>query len=343
MIDIYIITDYRNKLYSSTKYWDASLDLKTIEKLFFKNQFKVIWKSLGEVADDLVFYKNKIVIYPSSEDPGMIYKSFIEDVVYALDEVNANLIPSFSCLKAHHNKVSMELFRKIHLSNEFNIPKSFVFGTYEDYLNDINIFKGESWVIKPSSGALSKGVKLLRTDDDKIKIPKRTSNSLNYLDKTKVFIKHILKSRYVDYRKKSTHRNKFLLQKFIPNLAGDFKILIYGTKYYVVERKNRKNDFRASGGGNINTEPMIPEGLLDYAHLFFKEVNVPYASIDIAYDGKTFYLIEFQFMHFGNFSLEKSTRFYQLSSNSWEVIEEKSVLENEFVNSIILYLNATRN
>jgi len=45
------------------------------------------------------------------------------------------------------------------------------------------------------------------------------------------------------------HRSKFIVQEFIPDLSNDWKVLVFWDKYYVLRRKNRPNDFRASGSG----------------------------------------------------------------------------------------------
>ncbi|WP_026952299.1 ATP-grasp domain-containing protein [Algoriphagus mannitolivorans] len=343
MKDIYIVTDYRGKLYSSVRYWDASLDLDLIREVFLKLDYKVYFVSFSDIIQRINDFKDTFVIYPSSEDPGGQYKGFIEDVVLALNEIQAKLIPPFPYLRAHHNKVFMELFRKIHLSPKFNILPSFAYGTYEDYLKDIDNFLDHEWVLKPASGALSSGVKLLISRSDKVKLPKMASKSHNLVDSFKVTFKHLLKFRYKNYIKKSTHRNKFIVQKFIKGLTGDYKVLVYGDKFYVVQRMNRDNDFRASGGGKLNIEPTIPLGLLDFAHSFIEEIKTPFVSLDIAFDGFRFYLIEFQFLNFGNYTLEKSTRFFQKIMGEWHLVNMPSQLEIEFVYSIKKYIDENWN
>ena len=52
------------------------------------------------------------------------------------------------------------------------------------------------------------------------------------------------------YHRASVHNRKFIVQNYIDGLSGDYKVLKYGSKFYSLYRKNRDNDFRASGGAN---------------------------------------------------------------------------------------------
>ena len=56
-------------------------------------------------------YQDYLVLYASSEDFNGGTKSFIEDILLWLELQGANLIPAYRFLRAHHNKVMMELLR----------------------------------------------------------------------------------------------------------------------------------------------------------------------------------------------------------------------------------------
>ena len=79
----------------------------------------------------------------------------------------------------------------------------------------------------------------------------------------------------------SYHRKKFIIQSFVPDLKDDWKVLVYNEKYYVLNRKIRKNDFRASGSNIFDFEKDPPEGLLEFSKNLYEEFDVPYASFDI--------------------------------------------------------------
>ena len=46
------------------------------------------------------------------------------------------------------------------------------------------------------------------------------------------------------YIRDSKYRKKFIVQNFIEDLSNDWKILVFGKKYYILCRETRKNDFR---------------------------------------------------------------------------------------------------
>jgi len=51
------------------------------------------------------------------------------------------------------------------------------------------------------------------------------------------------------------HKNYVLFQEFIPNNEFDTRVNIIGRRAFVFRRYNRPNDFRASGSGNLDTDP----------------------------------------------------------------------------------------
>ena len=75
------------------------------------------------------------------------------------------------------------------------------------------------------------------------------------------------------------------------------------------------DDFRASGSGNFNYDKVLPDGLLNFCNEIYKEFNIPSLSLDIAYDGNQYYLIEFQAVYFGTYTLEAAPYYFQLINN----------------------------
>ena len=110
--------------------------------------------------------------------------------------------------------------------------------------------------------------------------------------------------KYKGYTAPSVHRHKFVIQNFVNGLGNDWKVLVYGEKFFVVRRPNRANDFRASGSGKpkykFGKNAEVPDGMLDFAYKVYTYYNVPMISLDIAYKDGEFYLIEMQFVAFGN-------------------------------------------
>ena len=121
-------------------------------------------------------------------------------------------------------------------------------------------------------------------------------------------------------------------------MNNDWKILIFGDRYYILYRGVRKNDFRASGSGKFYFNRELPRGILDYAENIFRKFNVPNLAIDVGYNDDKFYLIEFQMIYFGTTTIEKSPFYYTKEHSKWGLHDEKSELEKTYVYSIVKYI-----
>jgi hypothetical protein len=336
MKTIYALTDYKGNFeskYNAIPY-NSGMDKNLLVKHFTAMDFKIEFIQFSEVVNyPSKFWTNKIVIYSSSEDIGYFYKSFIEDIVYYLELSNAKVIPSFKYLKANNNKVFMELLRH-QIDNEvFNI-QSRVFGTYEE----VDIVRNKlsfPLVYKRAAGAMSRGVGLIKKQDDFKNTLKKTSRTSNLFRELWEYGRSL---KYKGYIKESKYRNKFIIQNFIEGLKGDYKILVFGNKFYVLKRDTKKDDFRASGSGIRNFTKEIPTGMLEYASLFLNTLNVPNVSLDIGFNGKSFFLIEFQCLYFGSFTLTYSDFYWhKTQNNGFKLIDGESILEEEYARSIVKY------
>ena len=81
--------------------------------------------------------------------------------------------------------------------------------------------------------------------------------------------------------------------------------------------------------------------MLDFASGIFKSLQVPQLSIDIAFDGESFYLLEFQAVYFGTKTLEYSEYYFYRGAAGWEIREETPELELVYVESIDRYIKQT--
>jgi hypothetical protein len=139
----------------------------------------------------------------------------------------------------------------------------------------------------------------------------------------------------------SNHRQKFILQSYIDNLQGDYRIVVYADKFYVLYRLNRRDDFRASGSMLFNYDIKLPEGLLNYAKEVFESFNVPFMALDIGVKDNNFFLFEFQFISFGQYTLEKSKFYYFLKDGIWQKKFEEPDLEREIATSVFNFIKKT--
>jgi hypothetical protein len=61
--------------------------------------------------------------------------------------------------------------------------------------------------------------------------------------------------------------------------------------------------------------------------------------MDIAQKNEKYYLIEFQFVSFGTFALEKAHWHFEYINGSWEKISSQDNLEEEFCKAIDAFIN----
>jgi glutathione synthase/RimK-type ligase-like ATP-grasp enzyme len=339
MIEIIILTDYKGRFGSKSNDipYRSGFNKKKIAEEFYKNNFKVTYISFHDIVWDKAKWMNKYVIYTSSEEKGLEYKSFIEDVILGLENFGAICLPNFLHLKANNNKVFMEIFaQSIH--ENLNL-KSLVFGSIEETLN---AYKNKIYkfpvVVKKAAGAKSRGVYLVKNEKELIQAIKKAQNTFSF----KSYLYELLRARkHKGYQVESQYQNKIVIQPFIENLKNDWKVLIFSKDYYVLNRGIKKNDFRASGSGynyKAGSSSEIPHEVLDYCKSFFEAFDIPNMSIDVAYDGEKCYIIEFQSLYFGTSTILMSDDFYSFEEGKWVIKPIEKDIEKIYANSIVNYL-----
>jgi glutathione synthase/RimK-type ligase-like ATP-grasp enzyme len=339
MTKIIALTDYKNKF--GSKHFDSpyrsGMDKEKLKKYFNELDLEIEFHKLHEVTSNLNILKGQFVLYTSSEDIGYYYKSFIEDIVLILETVGAKTIPSYKHLRANNNKVFMELMRQeIKESEQLS---AFSFGSLNDFLSFRNNISYPC-VFKTAEGASGTGVFLANTEEELIKIIKKNNKVSNPKENLKDYLRS---KKHKGYLKEDIYRRKFIVQQFIPNLKNDWKLYIFGDMLYVFNRPIQKGrGIKASGGGydnylygpNANT----PEGLFEFAYMFFLKLNVPHVSLDVAYDGKQFYIIEFQSVYFGTAGIPYSNGYYKKTGSNWLFVNDKLEIENVYAKSINWFL-----
>ncbi|BCB41087.1 hypothetical protein VagYM19_02130 [Vibrio alginolyticus] len=326
---IYIVT-WANGFFGSAGQSWISLDVKVLEA-----KLKSLGQEVVVVPINLIscinLNKEDIVIYNSSDQDEL--RSYIKDVIYIISK-KCRVIPSLDALMSHENKGFQELFRREH---EFgSLPGCYFVSPDENTMKP-------PYVLKSVSGAGSSGVWLV-SDEGKEKALYSKFFSVSITRKLKLMHRKLKlsTSEFSLYKYRHSGLKRFVSQEFIPALSGDYKVLVFSNKYYVLKRNVRKNDFRASGSGNFNFEN-VPTEVLDYARSVFDKLDEPYASLDIAVSGNQAYLIEYQILNFGPYTLKNSNGYYNLKNDEWVFVEKNSCLENEFGEALVDYIVNKKN
>lgn len=354
MVDLIILTDeygFFTKSLNSTSSTN-SIDINLVES-YLK---EVLGKNVNIKIMDYqqlkfgngIEYQGTYVIYASSDDYGLFYKDYIEDMLLRLIAAGAILIPGFDFFRAHHNKVYMELYKTVFLNGCEDGIKTQVFSSYnmlKKYL-ECNLFPFPV-VVKTASGAGSSGVGLANNKKELCRMAKKYSYRKyrdHYANLYRTPFMQMIKNLYRKLGNKRTvfykpMQGKFIVQSFVSNLCNDFKVLVFGEKYYILKRLNRAGDFRASGSGKFLFPDNIEEikSILDYARKVYLKMNVPYVSLDVADDGKQQYLIEYQCVNFGPYTLERSEWYFIHSEAGWVKKDTTSELEREYADALMYY------
>lgn len=335
--DIYMLIDYKDYFGSKQKSfpYKSGMDKILLTEYFKEYGFRTNYLSFAEVDFSHMDFAGRLVLYTSSEDKGYYYKSYIDDIVFGLSCQGAHLIPDYRFLHANNNKVFMEILRDLVDKGKKTGIKSIYLGTLEDLKKKTDHLNSKL-VLKTTRGAMSSGVYLVKNKKDTFRRYKKLGRT-RYLYSELWDLKNYLKHK--NFKMDSRFRSKFILQNFVEGLKHDWKVLVYGHKYYVLQREVRKKDFRASGSGIFKFTEHLPEGLLDYAYEIFELFNVPNFSMDIGYNGGKFYVFEFQAVYFGTKTIENASFYFLRKNSSWEIRNEKTCLEKVYVESIAQYIN----
>jgi len=342
---ILMLVDYRGAFWSSTRNISVfcSLDVGRIRDALTELGHEVEVLEFAELDLSRPDLPGTYVIYTSSEDSGALYKRYIEAQVFGLAMAGAHPIPEPTLLLAHHDKVMMESARRALLGTAAGQPVSRSFGTLEEFSRYGRYWPSEPAVLKPSHGAGSRGVELVRDNRSALRAAKRLMRSTNLRETGLEFARRL---RRRDYVPRSLHRRAIVLQQFLPGLHGDYKVLRYGERFYALARANRPDDFRASGSGRLDYAPeqkvdIAP--ILDAAKAWSDALGSPYCSLDIAYDpgvGVDPHLIEFQCVMFGAATAENSSGYYVLGDGGWTRVEEACDMDRVFAQATSSYIEA---
>ena len=193
---------------------------------------------------------------------------FAKQLLFALEHSGMVVFPSFFSGWHFDDKLGQKYLMEI-----FNIksPKAWVF---YDRKSALNWLRNTSYpkVFKLRGGAGSSNVKLIKSYQSGKKIISKafnrgfsSSNSI-YSAKTQwtlfkkkktsfynvaKYIGLFLFPTYFKVNLLPKHKGYVYFQEYIPNNGYDIRVIIVGDKAFAIRRNVRKNDFRASGSGDI--------------------------------------------------------------------------------------------
>ncbi|HXK49686.1 MAG TPA: hypothetical protein PKW56_04400 [Clostridiales bacterium] len=311
-----------------------SFSTELIKEYFTDKSFEVQIISFDKFISEFSALKNRIkgsfFIYASSQYTE--YYSSIEDILLLIKTSGGILIPDFIHFRAHENKYFQELIK-----TDLNIdaPKSILVSTIEEGMNKIKDIRYPV-VAKLSFGYGSTSVSLLKNINEASEFLNK--NLAGIVKKRKNIFKY--RKKIEEYRDKYPLKvGKVIFQEFIEGLEFDWKIIIFGNKLFYLKRYVRPNDFKASGSGNFdNSQPPSSE-LIHFAFSVKFKLNTPWVSLDIVHKQDRFYLIEYQCIHFGMYTVIKSISHFVLNGET--LTESRSPVNADmlFAEELYNYIN----
>lgn len=327
MPTIYILTLSSGAFGTAEQSW-LSLDVGKIASLLNRHGFSTVIKSISEIRAidpnpaDVVLY----TILPNPD-----FRQFLLDHLYFLSK-KTRIFPSFEMALAYENK-GFQALQKARLGLD---ELSEVYG-YD--LQDFSC--PPPFVYKNISGSGSVGVQLIRSQSERDKIWNKKERVS--VERGLKYIARRLKltdGQFALYKSKYKCYYTWIGQKFIRDLHCDYKVLIFGDRYFGLRRNTRKSDFRASGSKLFDYDN-APDAVLDYASKVGDKLISPWLSLDIGYDETTdqCYLFEYQALNFGASTLNKSRGYFKRSPGGWVFITEQPDYEKYYVQALTMYLS----
>lgn len=317
---VHIVTLPNGLFGSASKSW-KKLDLNKIQSLL---NFESKIFSFKDI-DSLAINSNDILIYTSSANDQV--RAYVKNKLFYIKE-KCNIVPNYELLMAHEDKGFQEVLKKE--KGIGNLKGHYIFDLDDQSMDFPK-------VLKTSQGAGSSGVFLVKEYADLSKI--RSKFFGQDLKRKVIQLQRQLKltkQEYEIYNYKYKKFNLFVEQEFIPDLEHDFKVLVFGDRYFILKRNVRENDFRASGSGKFEfIEP--PLEVLSFAKDVAEALDNPYLSLDIAQSKSGCHLIEFQATNFGPYTLLNAPSRY-IYKGQWIKEENCKDLEANYAHALNYYI-----
>lgn len=322
---IMLITDFRGLIPQRIMNWDGyDLDILRTTLEHGGAQVQTLGAHAVSFKEPHMGDRRRAAIYASSQAPN--YKQYLQDIVADLFFAGVELYPSLEHMLAHEDK-AFQAFRL--QRTDLAVPRSYVFG---DKHHAYEFLQSASYPLvgKMPSGYGSSGVRLIRDQSE-----------------GQAFVEMNMKHRVLQKGRKKLTRawqrafppepvlGLVLFQDYVPNLKGDWKVLIWGDAACGLYRENRPNDFRASGSGRIQFVD-IPTTVLDFARSALDKLHLPWASFDIAYADEQCLLLEYQAIHFGLTTADKGKFYYTRNVDGhWKKQFGRIQIETEMANIVL--------
>ncbi len=225
-----------------------------------------------------------------------------QSILYSAKRMGLNVFPCFESSWHFDDKIAETYYLQ---TADAPIPDSWMFYKKEDAINWLENIAVYPIVGKLRNGSGSSNVKLLKSSREAkyyvrrmfskgykatpsimLKSKSMMNSSRNWKT-VKTRLKKLPQFLHTFSRAKMFPREKgyVFFQKFIPNNGYDLKIVVIGDKLSFIARKTRKDDFRASGGGDLFFDRnLVSQSIIDSAFLVSDKLGFDCMGYDYVVD-----------------------------------------------------------
>ncbi len=223
---------------------------------------------------------------------------FAKQLLFSLEQAGKNVYPNWRSSWSFDDKLGQK-----YLLEALKLPliPSFVYYSKEEAKNWANQYIFPT-VFKLRCGAGSFNVCMVKNKDEAQKIINKAFNNgfrqydpyvgifekIRKLKKGEASIKDVAKEvghvlfQYQIEKSKGREKGYVYFQEFIPHCEYDIRVQFIGNRCYAMKRYVRKNDFRASGGGNIDYDgSKLPIEVIELSFSIAKILNMQTLALDL--------------------------------------------------------------
>lgn len=195
---------------------------------------------------------------------------------YLLEAINAPLVPSY----AFYDKSTA-----VNWAKQTSYPKVFKLRGGAGSIN-VKLVKSKKQAKKLIQRSFSRGFAFSSRYDglkDRFWSLKRDKDFKAIVHVLKGFVRLLIPPEGTTLL--PLQRGYIYFQEFIPNNKFDDRIVIVGNKAFALRRKNRENDFRASGSGLISYDKeLFPQKTIQIAFSTSRKIKSQSLAFDFIYD-----------------------------------------------------------
>jgi hypothetical protein len=320
MSKILIVRDFQGFFHQALTD-SQSLDYKIIAEELKQAGYVVDFSDYNSLANQGILHSiaKCFVWFTSSQVPD--YKRFIDDIAFTLAK-KCHLIPSYELFRCHDNKVFQELLCR---SLDIPRPRTWVFGSLPEVEAQLDNMTYPV-VVKLPDGFGSSGVQEAAGPAEVRNVFLKLQSKAQLPDSRLIRSFFLRKHQF----KQGLSLGRVVIQEKINDLTHDWKVLVFGDRFYALRRGFHAGDFRASGSG-VRAFDLPPSNLLSFAHHCRHQLGSPFLSLDIAEKNGRFWLLEFQATHFGPFTQVYSEYYFQRANNGeWVRLQKTNSLEQDY-------------